>query len=71
MKLCVLYDKTEVPKEGGYTPVIMVLPLLCFSLLVLVELFHKPAQQQKLVGAPSNLNHHKRSKLLQLEAEES
>lgn len=61
----------QVPRERGCTPVIVVLPLLCFSLLVFVELFHELAQQQKPVGAASNLNHLKKSKLLELEAEES
>lgn len=61
----------QVPKGRGCTPVIVVLPLLCFSLLLLVELFHEPAQQQKPVGATSNLNHLRKSKLLELEAEES
>lgn len=65
------YDRTEVPNERGCTLVIMVLPFLCFSLLVFVELFHKLTQQQKPVGAASNLNHLKKSKLLLLEAEES
>lgn len=63
------YDKTEVPKDRDCTPVMVVLPLLCFSLLVLVELFHKLAQQP--VGAARSLNHLTKRKLLQLEAEES
>lgn len=70
VKLCVQYVKTELPKEGGCTPVIVVLPLLCFPSLVLVELFHEPAQQQKPVGAASKLNHltkgYWESKLLEL-----
>lgn len=44
MKLCVQCHKTELPKEGGCTPGLMVVPLRWFPSFVLVELFHKPAQ---------------------------
>ena len=70
MKPCMQYHKTELPEEGGCTPVIMDLPLLCFPSFVLLELFHEPAQQQKPVGAASKLNHLTKgpweSKLLEL-----
>lgn len=36
-------------KERGCTPVIVVLPLLCFSLLVLVELFHDQLSSRSLL----------------------